>query len=75
MNLHELYHILFKDYPDVMNISQLSDLLGVSTKLTSELLKENKIKYTKVGREYRITKIHVIEYLDIIPEDSLKNCI
>ena len=75
MNINELYNTMFQNYPDVLNITQLSDLLGISTKLTSALLKENKIKYTKIGREYRIAKIHVIEYLNIFPENSIKNCI
>lgn len=65
MNLDELYNVMFKDYPDVLTVAQLSKLLGVSSKLTAELLKEDKIKYTKIGREYRIAKIHVIEYLNI----------
>ena len=68
MTLSELYNTTFQDYPDVLNIAQLSRLLGISKKLASELMKENKIKYTRVGREYRIAKIHVIEYLNIVPQ-------
>lgn len=68
MSIKEIYSTMFQNYPDVMNIAQLSKLLGVSTKLTTELLKENRIKYIKIGREYRIVKIHVLEYLDAVPE-------
>ena len=69
--MQELYNTFFKDYPDVLNISQLSELLDISTKLTAKLLKENKIKHIKAGREYKIAKFHVLTYLNIIPEDTL----
>ncbi|MEG0258113.1 MAG: helix-turn-helix domain-containing protein [Christensenella sp.] len=75
ININELYNIMFQDYPDVLNVTQLSKLLSISTKLTSELLKENKIQYTKIGREYRIAKIHVIQYLNIVSEENRQHCI
>lgn len=71
MDINEIYNVLFRDFPDILNVTQLSKLLGVSTKLAKELLRENKIKHKKVGREYRVAKIHVIEYMNIVPEGVL----
>ncbi len=58
------YMKMLKKYPDVLNINQMCDALGgLSTKTGYKLLKENKIENMKIGREYRITKINVVDYL------------
>lgn len=56
---------MFCDYPDVVDVSQLNDMLGgnLSKKLLYRLLQEQEIRNRKVGREYRIPKKFVIEYL------------
>lgn len=54
----------YKDYPDVLKIEQMCDALGgISTKTGYKLLRENRIESVKVGREYRITKSNVIDFL------------
>ena len=51
-------------YPEVMNIDQMCDALGgISTRTGYKLLKEGKIKSIKVGREYRIIKTYVTDFL------------
>ncbi len=63
-SVEEIYQFFLTDYPDVLNVSQLSEALGnVSTKTVYRLLKEEKIRSHKVGRAYRISKISVWEYL------------
>ena len=54
-----------KDYPDVMDIGQMCEALGVSTKTGYKLLKDGKIEYLKIGRAYRIPKAHILRYLKI----------
>ena len=55
---------MFKNYPDVINVKQLQEILGgISKKLAYHLLKNNIIKSVKIGREYRIAKVDVILYL------------
>lgn len=55
---------MFKNYPDVVNVKELQLMLGgISKKLTYDLLKNNLINSTKIGREYKIAKIDVILYL------------
>lgn len=58
-----IYQQMLKTYPDVMNVDQVCQALGVSVKTGYRLLKEGNIKGLKVGRAYKIPKIRVIEYL------------
>ena len=59
------YHVLLENYPDVMNIDQMSELLGISTKTGYRLLKDGIIAALKVGRTYRIPKVSILNYLKI----------
>lgn len=61
----DAYRIMFKDYPDVLNIDEMCGILGISTKTGYQLLKDGKIQNLKVGRSYRILKIHLLTYLGI----------
>jgi excisionase family DNA binding protein len=56
---------MFCDYPDVVDVNQLNNMLGgnFSKKLLYRLLRDQEIKNRKIGREYRISKRNVIEYL------------
>lgn len=56
---------LFAEYPDIVNVEQLSTMLGISTKTAYKLLKEEKIKSIHIERTYRIAKLHVLKYLEI----------
>lgn len=63
-NSQKYYKSMFKNYPDVVNVKQLQTMLGgISKKLTYTLLKNNLIKYIKIGRQYKIAKADVILYL------------
>ena len=55
--------IMLRDYPDIMNIEQVSQILGVSTKTGYKLIKDGELCCMKVGRTYRIPKVHLLEYL------------
>lgn len=61
----DAYRLMLKDYPDVMDIVQMCEVLGVSTKTGYKLLKDGKIEYLKIGRAYRIPKAHILRYLKI----------
>lgn len=63
-NLKENYSLLFTNYPDIVDISQMRKMLGnIGITLAYKLLKEKRIKSIKIGREYRIPKSCIIEYL------------
>ena len=65
MNFKELYQNILKDYPDIMTVEEMSAALGVSTKTGYKLIKEGKVQNRKVGRSYRIPKIHLLAYLKV----------
>ncbi|WP_141505705.1 helix-turn-helix domain-containing protein [Paenibacillus luteus] len=55
---------MFKDYSDVVNTPELCEMLGgISSKSAYKLLKANRISHFKIGRAYKIPKVHVIAYL------------
>ena len=62
----DMYSVMLKDYPDVMNIEEMSRALGVSTKTGYKLLRTGKITAMKVGRTYRIPKVHLLTYLQVL---------
>ena len=62
--LQEYYKVMFTDYPDVVNVEQLCEMLGgPSSKSVYRLLKEGVIQSYWIGKRYRIPKVSVIEYL------------
>ncbi len=65
LSQRDAYRLMLKDYPDVMDISQMCEILDVSTKTGYRILKEGKIRCLKVGRSYRIPKAHLLTYLAI----------
>ena len=55
---------MFVEYQDVVGVDELCLMLnGISRKLAYKLLKKGEIESIKIGREYKIPKIKVIEYL------------
>ncbi len=54
---------LFKDYPDVVNVKQIADMLQIGTVLAYKLVTSGAIKSRKVGREYKISKTTVTQFL------------
>lgn len=62
--LKENYSLMFTSYPDIVDITQMRKMLGgIGVTLAYKLLKERKIKSIKIGREYKIPKSYIIEYL------------
>lgn len=61
-----VYQLLFQNYPDVVNASQMCEMLGnISIKSGYELLKSGQIKYFMIGHCYRIPKINILEFMGI----------
>lgn len=54
---------IFADYKDAVDREQLQEILGIGKSLAYKLLQSGEIKSKKVGREYRIPKQYIIEYL------------
>ena len=50
-------------YPDVLNVVQVSELLRVSTKSVYKLVNDKIIPSLRIGRAYRIPKRSLLRYL------------
>ena len=61
--LKENYEMMFTTYPDLVNIVQLKEMLGIGITLAYRLVKNNTIPAFKIGREYKIPKRNIISYL------------
>lgn len=62
-----VYQLLFQDYPDVVNASQMCKMLGnINIKSGYELLKSGQIKCFMIGHCYRIPKINILEFMGIM---------
>lgn len=54
---------MFEKYDDILTVEELIEILKVQRKTIYNLLKTKKIKSIRVGREYRITKKALQEYI------------
>lgn len=61
----QAYRLILQEFPDVLDIDEMCQVLKISTKTGYRLLKEKKIEGIKVGRSYRILKISVFIYLGL----------
>ena len=59
----EAYLTMFKTYPDVVSVQTLQEMLGICRKTAYQLVQQDKIRSTRVGRNYKIPKLCVVEYL------------
>ena len=62
-NIKENYELMFTEYPDIVNIVQLKEMLGIGSNLAYKLVRNKTIPALKVGREYKIPKRNIIYYL------------
>jgi len=52
-------------------VEEMCEMLGgISTKTGYRILKDNRIKHFKIGRAYKIPKLHIFEYLAVIQESN-----
>jgi len=65
LSTQEIYRVVFKEYPDVMDVKQVSNLLGVSTKTVYRLLRDGSLISLKIGREFRVPKVNVMKYVKV----------
>ena len=54
---------MFEEYPELLTVFDLMEMLNISRNLAYRLVRKGEIKCRKVGRDYKITKNAVIQYL------------
>ena len=55
--------MMFANYPDIIGIGELQEMLGIGRKAALDLAKHPKIHGIIVENRFRIPKINVIRYL------------
>ena len=53
----------FDDYPDVVSVEEIQQMLRIGKNAVYTLLKDGEIKSIKVGKRYIVPKKHVAEFL------------
>lgn len=66
----DTYLVMFKNYPDVVDVEQMSEMLGISTKTAYKLLHENVIEHFKIGRKYKIPKLNILQYINVLEKSA-----
>lgn len=55
---------IFTQYPNIVTTSQMQEMLGIGRNTALKLLSSGEIKSIKIGRNYKIPKVYIIEYLN-----------
>ena len=55
---------IFANYPDIVSVENLMEMLQIGKVLAYKLIDAKKIKAIKIGREYKITKESVINLIN-----------
>jgi excisionase family DNA binding protein len=61
--------IMLGNYPDLLTLDEVAEILRCCRKKAIKTVKANRIKYIQFGREYRILKNALIEFLTGPPEN------
>ncbi|MEL7566504.1 MAG: helix-turn-helix domain-containing protein [Dehalobacterium sp.] len=65
LSSEKAYKAFFTEYPDVLDLKQMCEILRISIKTGYVLIQNNKIRSLKIGRSYRIPKLFLLNYLGI----------
>lgn len=63
ISLIQAYEIMFTDYPDVVNVKELSKMLGICSRKAYDLIGNGSIPTIPCSKSYKIAKLDIIEYL------------
>ena len=68
--LKELYKMMFPDYPDIVTVRQLMEMLGISRTMAYSLIADGEIQAVMIGISYKIPKVSVIKFVTQEKEDK-----
>lgn len=71
IKIEHSYNLFLKEYPDVLTTKDLQNILGISGKTVFRLLHSGQIKSIRVGRNFRIPKIYLLQYLGLVPDEAI----
>lgn len=71
LTIAQSYSLFLTDYPDVLTTKDTREILGVSTKTHLHLIHTGQLHSIKVGRSYRIPKLYLLQFLEIISDENI----
>ena len=60
-----IYSIVLTDYPDVLDVKKVSEILRVSTKTVYGKIRKGSLSSFQAGREFRVPKVSLMEYMKL----------
>ncbi len=61
--LTELYQMMFPEYPDIVTVRQLQEMLDVSRAIAYKLIGDGYIPAVKIAGAFKIPKVNVINFV------------
>lgn len=55
---------MFENYPDIVNVEDLMEMLQIGKSSAYSLLQSSRIKHVRVGKRYIIPKKSVVSFLE-----------
>lgn len=53
----------FDQYPEIIDVTQMAQILGIGRNQAYKLIHENVIPHRDIGRQHRIAKANVIKFI------------
>jgi len=54
---------MFREYPDVVTVEQLCQMLDIGRNSAYSLIKSGQIRHIRIGKKIKIPKAYIIEFL------------
>lgn len=54
---------MFREYPDVVTVEQLCEMLHIGRNTAYTLIKQKKIRHIRIGQKIKIPKSMIIEFI------------
>ena len=56
---------MFEQYPDIVSINHVMEMLNIGKTTAYSLLKANQIRHVKIGRKYIVPKKSIIDFVSV----------
>lgn len=56
----------FKEYPDILSVTMVKEILSIQDSKMYQLIRSKEIKAAKIGKDYKIPKKSLVDYLNKI---------
>ena len=63
ITMSQAYKTMFRDYPEVVGVKDISKMLSISPKRVRQLVQDNKIPRLPDSRTILVAKIYIIDYV------------